>query len=102
MGVYPDGWTGCAFILSIEDWPTGSIELAVWNPTGMNRTLTVKTVIETIVTELGPQQHATVRVRVGATDSVEGSVSPAFIPGGADTRQLGIHLETVVPPLSAQ
>ena len=92
INVFADGWTGCYFVVNISNWREDSIAMDLWNPTPLKRSVALKSTVETIRLDLEPQVHAAVHIKVEAFDSVEGTLSPAFRPGGAETRELGVIL----------
>ncbi len=96
-GYDSDGWTGCSFAVGINYWTTRDLILKVWNPTSLVRQVSLRTSQEETQFELKPQETRLVHLKVKRSESLLGTVTPPFIPGGAETRQLGIHLTISIP-----
>jgi hypothetical protein len=96
-GFFADGWSQDEFEFAVRAWKETSIRLTVWNPTPIDRQLTLTSNGSRQKCHLKPNEKQRINFPLLATDRVHGEVSPPFVPSdhgnSNDHRSLGVRLE---------
>lgn len=96
-GVFGDGWTASRASLALENWLSGGIEIAVDNPTPLQRSFRVAGRHAERSIDLAPFGRAVVSLPVLPRDRLRLEVDPPFVPtahdpSSGDLRELGVLL----------
>lgn len=88
-GFFSDGWSETEFRITVINWGE-TLALELRNPTPLHRTVELGSQAQKLTLEIEARDTRNIQLSVAPSDVIKCRISPAFIPGPQDPRELGL------------